>query len=467
MADAVEKADREAFYEKILKRGKQIHFIGVGGVGMISLFAFCRNFGFKVSGSDIKETPALRKLISDGERITIGHNRELVKNADIVVYTTAVGENDPELSEAKERGIPTLSRAEFLGILMKEYKTRIGVSGSHGKSTVTAMISHILSCSGKKPTTLCGAELEKNGAPYIFGEKEYLVYESCEYKDAFLNFCPTIGVFTNLEHDHIDYFPDLESIKLSFIKALNKPQISVINADDENLGSLLPYVFVKKVLVGEGERCDFKVTDIKCEKGKYSFKISHGGRETPKIQLKIIGKFSVFNASLAFALSSILGLVDREIIKGIESFSGIPRRTEYLGEISGKRIFYDYAHHPTEISETLRAVSESYGGGVSVIFKPHTFSRTEGFFSGFVKALSLSDRVYMLEIDPIREEKTSDISSEQLAKAIGEKAAVIKDSELLTSILKTPDLNVIIMGAGHIDLTEIKRTLSCEGKSSC
>ncbi len=441
------------------KNGAHIHFVGVGGVGMFSLFALTKHLGYSVSGSDIKPTPELLKLISEGERIYIGHRPENAKGADITVYTTAVAEDNPETLYSENNSILTVSRAEYLGTVMEAYRERIGVSGSHGKSTVTAMISHILLKYNKEPTVISGAPLERGGVPYRFGSSEYFVYESCEYKDAFLSFSPTVSVFTNLELDHVDYFHDIEAIKKSFAKAMEMPNLSVVNIDDENIASILPDISKPKVTVGECESADYRITDVHGDRGKYSFKISHGREVSLEIKLDIIGRFNVTNAALALVASEKIGVPVSDAAKALSLFCGIPRRLEYLGRIEGKKVFYDYAHHPTEITSSLMGVKEYTGERVSVIFRPHTYSRTAGFFKEFAEALSGADEVFLMEISAVREKRMEGVTSEKLIEYIGKKAKSVSAGEILSCILNSSSENVIIMGAADIDLEEVRGNL--------
>ncbi len=440
----------------ILKKASgRIHFIGVGGVGMVSLFSLCEHLGVEVSGSDIKENEYTAALKREGKRISVGCDGENVKGAAAVAYTSAVQQDNAELEYARAHGIPAFSRAELLGVLMQLYGTRIGVSGTHGKSTTVAMLAEIYKRAGRAPTVLCGAALA-SGMPYIITDSEELIYEACEYKDAFLCFSPTAAVFTNLEHDHVDYFKDIHALKDSFLAAMNIPNYAVVNCDDERLCSLLPEIQKPTVTYGEGARAEYRIVDVRSENGFYSFKILHGGRYSPEISLSVAGKFNVMNAAGALALAASEGIDISVCADALSSYKGISRRLEYLGKVRGTAVYYDYAHHPTEIRKTVSAVREIHKAGIGVIFRPHTYSRTEGLLSDFISSLSEADRVWLLDISAIREPHSSSISSEALADFIGEQAACIKAHEV-ADIVKNSDMGtVIIMGAADIDIRELK-----------
>ncbi len=432
-----------------------IHFIGVGGVGMVSLFALCEHLGFAVSGSDIRQNEYTEYLISQGKHVTIGNSAENVKGADIVVYTLALSPSDPELSYAVENNIPVLSRPELLGVLMMLYKKRIGVSGTHGKSTSTAMLASIYKTAGRQPTVLCGASID-HGMPYVINGGEELIYEACEYKDAFMKFSPTDALLTNLELDHVDYFKDAEALERSFAAAMRYADTCVLNSDDSRLVSLVHMLTGRVITYGEGSEADFRITDIDSQNGYYSFKISHGGTLSNRIKLFVPGRFNVYNAAGAFALAFSDGVSSEDCEKGLSCYHGIGRRLELLGKLDGIYVYYDYAHHPTEIEASIKAVIEIHGVDVGVIFRPHTYSRTAGLFDGFVRSLSIAERVFLLDISAVREVYTDAVSSQLLAESIGNKAQCIEGSSLTETVKNSGMRAMIIMGAADIDINDIK-----------
>lgn len=451
---------RKEKIREILKiRNTHVRFLGIGGVGMYSLVRLTYDLGYRVSGSDRKENNLARDLVSRGIMVDFCEVDLSVYDHSILVYTLAVSDEDSELVYARKKGILTVSRAEYLGALMELFEFKIGVSGSHGKSTSCAMISSAFLSAGHPPTVMCGAGLSSFGLPYLRGDSCNLIYEACEYKDSFLNFTPNISLFTNLELDHTDYFDSLDSIKDSFLKAINLAECSVINVDDENLFSLIPSAKKKVVTFGIRKKADFTAKNIKNEHGRFAFEIYKDSEKEGFLSLSVIGKFNVYNALGAYAASRMAGLFPQEIIKALSSFSGIERRFQEIGRYNGARVYYDYAHHPTEISATLSAARDITEGRVIVVFRPHTYSRTESLFSDFVEALSLADKVYICDIDPVRECERIDLSSHSLIDAIGKGCEYI-DSKTVNKIEASSTDTLIIMGAA--DMSEILKNIKLD-----
>lgn len=429
-------------------------------MGMYSLAALTRNMGFSVSGSDRERNPLTDALLGEEIEISIGHSKDALVSADALVYTLALSEDNVELAYAKEQGIPIYSRAEYLGALMQDYDHPIGVSGTHGKSTVTAMLDRIFVTAGRNPTTVLGARLPDTASPLRLGDRSYFIYEACEYKDAFLCFLPETSVFTNLEYDHVDYFNDIDSLKASFLKAMNKPSLSVVNIEDENLRSLLPSVKTRTVTYGFSEKADYRAENITEREGYYSFSVYHKKERKFDVSLSVLGSFNILNALGAISTACEYGIDSSVIVRAISSFSGVERRIERIGEYNGLPIYYDYAHHPTEISCTVKALREATQGRVTVIFKPHTYSRTEGLFDGFVTSLSLADRVILLDISAIRERNESGITSLSLAEKIGGKAVYTDEEAVIEKIKDITDGVIVIMGAANMD--KIRKILLSE-----
>lgn len=442
---------RSRIKEAFKNKSARVHFVGVGGVGMYSLFKLTEMRGVSVSGSDREMSPLTERLLSQGKRVSIGHRRENAVSASLIVYTLAVSNDNPELIYAKENSIPTVSRAEYLGALMEEYKERIGVSGTHGKSTTTAMIDAIFHAAEKEPTTVLGATVPGSEEPLRVGSADYFIYEACEYKDSFLKFSPTASVFTNLELDHVDYFKDIDSMSDSFLRAMDSSPLSVVNYDDENLRSLIGRTKSRCVSYGTGEGADYHVCITGMEGGFYRFKIRHEGYDKVEIFLKVPGRFNVMNAVAAAVLCLEYGISKECIESSLSSFCGVGRRLEQVGQYLGAQIYYDYAHHPTEIECSIRAVRELHPGRLAVIFKPHTYSRTAAFIDNFASSLSLADRVFVCEVSGVREDNTLGISAELLVSKIGNRAKYISDEEGVSNILGDGFNSIIIMGAANLD----------------
>lgn len=433
------------------KPGSRIHFIGVGGISMYSLASLCAMRALRVSGSDVEEserTAALRRL---GVEVKIGHTVANSIDKDLVVYTHAISESNPELLGALRLGIPTVSRAHLLGAIMTEYKNRIGVSGSHGKSTTLAMLDSIFSLAGRNPTVLSGAALESH-EPFRIGGNDTMIYEGCEYKDSFLSFLPTVFMALNLEHDHPDYFPTLADVKASFEKAIDRAPLSIINADDTELSSIARRLGTKKIItVGQRERADYRYRIVTFAKDGYVFEIYKDGITLGEFSLSVIGVFNVASAAMAVVAAIESGISPETASLAISSFRGIERRMQRVGSRLGREVYYDYAHHPTEIRETINALKMHTGDTLTVIFKPHTYSRTKALWKDFCSALSLADSVILTDIYPAREEKIEGVSSERLAKDVGVRAIYASDSEVVSVLDKSTHGAIVIMGAGNLD----------------
>ncbi len=442
--------------DAISKSGASVHFVGVGGVSMYSLFNFTRLMGISVSGSDKGASPRTDKLINEGLKVKIPKNLESASEASLLVYSLAVSESDEEIRIAEERGIPTVSRAEYLAFISEEYKMKVSDSDSHGKSSAVAMITKILKDARLSPSALSGAALSESCEPYIFASKDYLVFEACEYKDSFLKFSPDTAVFLNLELDHTDYFKSFDDIGRSFLSAMKKSGLCIVNKDDGRLYELAELSQSRVISYGIENDADFRAVNLKSRLGRYSFSVVRGGEFLAEIELSVLGKFSVYNALAAFAVAFTLGVDVGIIAASLSAFRGIERRLELIAEKkNGAPVIYDYAHHPSEIKAGILALREFYHGKITVVFKPHTYTRTRDLFDGFAIALGLADKVYLSEIEGIREAEIEGVSSEKLARAIGESAKSLDDGAIINEINSSEDA-VIIMGAANLDEIKLK-----------
>ena len=431
----------------ISRDGARVHFSGVGGASMSSLFCLSHYFGISVSGSDKRDSALLSSLISRGADIVIGEREKLPDGVCLLVYSLAIGEDDRELMLAARQEIPTVSRAEYMGALLECYRERIAVSGSHGKSTVTAMIYSILREGGKNPTALSGASLGIGEGNFAVGGLQSVVYEACEYKDSFLLMPADIGVFLNLELDHVDYFKNFGEICDSFSKAIIKCGRAVINTDDRalrNLADLRP----DSIKVGSVGDEDYTFRVIKNEPRKLSFSLRARGGEPIEFTLPLMGEFNVKNAAVAAAVGLELGILPSVIVRALASFHGIGGRLENIGSLWGAPVYRDYAHHPTEILAGIRAVRSAVGGKVAVVFVPHTYSRTRAFLSELAEALRTADLAVVTEITAARE-SDSTVSGADLAEAAGAKFAPSSDEVI--PLLCEGYSAYMIMGAGDCD----------------
>ncbi len=457
----MEKNEKQISFGKLLKLslapGAKIHFIGIGGASMSSLAAIALASGVRISGSDTEDNETIGRLRSLGAEIKKGHSSSNVKGASLVVYSHAISEDNPERLEAVAREIPTVSRAEYMGALMIRYKNRIGVSGTHGKSTTVAMLDAIFSHALAEPTVLSGSELP-SGQNFKIGSEDLLIYEACEYKDSFLSFSPTIALALNLDLDHTDYFHDIRALRRSFTKALGKAtKFALINSDSENLVPVIRRMGQKTLTFGQNERADYRYRITSFHDCGFEFVIERRATRIAELKINIPGVFNVTNAAAAAIIAIEYG-IDIEIIKeALSDFSGIKRRLEYIGDRGGRPVYYDYAHHPAEIRASLNALKILTGEDITVIFKPHTYTRTKSLWEDFCRSLSMAERVILTDIYPAREKEIPGISSSRLAYDIGSKAVCIPDSEVCAEVDKISNGAIVIMGAG--DMSEIKREL--------
>lgn len=400
-----------------------IHFIGIGGISMSGLAEILLKEGFTVSGSDSKESPLTKKLESAGARIIYGQKAEnITPDIDCVVYTAAISKTNPELIEAVAKKIPMLTRAELLGQLMKNYSTPIAVSGTHGKTTTTSMISHILLEGNLDPTISVGGILKAIGGNIRVGNSETFITEACEYTNSFLHFFPKISVILNIEADHLDFFKDLEDIRHSFRQfagLLPEDGTLVINGEIADYEEIYQGLSCNVVTYGPGSGLDYSAVNVSYdEKGHVSFDLLKYGRDAGRIALSVTGNHNVSNALSAIAVAELLDIPMDIIRKGLLSFTGTDRRFEYKGEFGGVTVIDDYAHHPTEIEATLKAARHYPHAKVWCVFQPHTYTRTKAFFHEFAEALSHADHLVLADIYAARETDTLGISSADLAQEV-------------------------------------------------
>ncbi len=440
---------------------KKVHFIGIGGISMSGIAEIVKSLGGIVSGSDIQESQITEKLIQDGMNIKIGHHPEMIKDADIIIYTAAIHEDDPEMLETKKLNKENYERAEFLGIISKQYENSLCISGTHGKSTTTGIVSMCFLEANLNPTIQIGAMLSQiNGNTYI-GGKKYLIMEACEYVDSFLHFHPTSIIITNIDNDHLDYFKNLDNIKTSFNKYVNLlPQngILVKNNDDVNSNNVENGFNGLVITYGIKNNAQYMAKNIKVnDLGHYSFDIYYQDKMLTNISLNINGEHNIYNALAAFALCHNY-IDDIEVIKnGLEKYRGVGRRFEYLGLCNGAYVYDDYAHHPTEIKTTLESVKKIKHNQDYCIFQSHTYSRTKEHLEAFADVLSNFDNVIIAPIYPAREINTFNISEDMLVAKIKEKNPNViyldsfdKITNYIKNTIQEKDL-VITVGAGPIN----------------
>lgn len=456
---------------KGLENIKRIHMIGIGGVSMSGIAIILQKAGYEVTGSDKNEGDMIETLIKSGIPVFIGSNAELVKDADVVVYTSAINQHDPEFVRAKALNKPLYERAKFLGLLLNSYKISICISGTHGKTTTTSMLSSIFVDAGLDPNIQVGAKFKKlDNLNYRIGASNYFILEACEYVDSFLNFPHNTAVVLNIDEDHLDYFSGIDEIKESFKKfilMLPKNGILVINKDDINCRDVVNEL--KEELIKNGIKIyTFSIGDptatiyaknISCNiKGFYSFEVYNAKiNNTYKFYLTVPGIHNVYDALAAITTSFAHGVSFENMQKSLNEFSGAKRRFEFKKEIDKDILVYDdYAHHPTEIKSTLSAAKQKEHKRIIAVFQPHTFTRTKELLDDFATAFTDADIAIISDIYAAREKDDGTISSKDLVnKLVYNNVNAIylpKFDEIikyLREIMKPGDI-ILTIGAGNI-----------------
>ncbi|MDB8794375.1 UDP-N-acetylmuramate--L-alanine ligase [Romboutsia sp. 1001216sp1] len=439
----------------------KIHFIGIGGISMSALAEICLNKGYKVSGSDSNESYLLDKLRSQGANIFIGHEKEhLTDDVDMVVYTAAVHDDNAELIAAREKNKLVVNRATFLGQIMREYKNSIAISGTHGKTSTTSMLSTIFQYADLDPTILVGGNLSSIGGNVKIGNSDHFITEACEYVDSFLNFNPKISTVLNIEEDHLDYFSGLDEIKASFNKfgkLLPKDGYFIINGDDENTNDILHDVKATVIKYGTNLDNDALIKNISFnEKGHGIFEIELNGKNLGVFELSVPGLHNIYNATAAILVAYVSNIELELIRENIKSYSGVGRRFEVKGKYNDALIIDDYAHHPTELKATLSAAKKMKKSKLWCIFQPHTYTRTKSLLNEFAEAFYSADKVIITDIYAARENDPGDIHSKDLVEKLYQNhvdVAYISKFEDIVDYLRdnvsSNDL-VITAGAGPI-----------------
>ena len=445
-----------------LEKYRKIHMIGIGGVSMSGIAEILNHWGFSVTGSDASQSEYTNDLIAHGIPVKIGHDLENVSRADLVVYTAAINQEDPELVQARKLYIPTIERTDFLGILTKVFNDTICISGTHGKTTTTSMISSCFLEGKLDPTIQVGAFLKQINGNYRLGNSEYFIIEACEYVESFLKFYPKTEVILNIDNDHLDYFKDLEHIILAFqkyVKLLPANGLLVINSDDPNCVKLSKCTEAKTVTFGiNNQKANFVARNINFNKNGFpTFDVYYNDTFYKTISLSVTGMHNVLNALACIGVCHMYGLNKEQIKNGLLKFTGAHRRFEYVGDFGNHvSVYDDYGHHPTEIRATASAMKNKSYNKSWVIFQPHTYSRTKNLLSDFAKALTLFDNIIVTDIYAAREVNTYNISSKDLVDEIqklGRKAYYIQNFDEIVSFVKSHALNndlVLTLGAGTI-----------------
>ena len=444
-----------------------VYFVGIGGISMSGLAEILADAGFRVSGSDRSRSTLTDTLEQRGIRVFYGQRQEnITDDIDCVVFTSAIHKDNPEYVATMEKGIPFLSRAQLLGQLMRNYKTPIAISGTHGKTTTTSMVSEILLRAGTDPTLSIGGMLKTIGGNIRVGKSDYFVTEACEYTNSFLSFFPKIGIILNIEADHLDFFKDLDDIRHSFhefARLLPADGCLIINGDIPNYSEITKGLSCKVITfslsekTSEGTLADYYPEQITHDTfGHPSFLLNHGGEPARSFSLQVPGIHNVSNAIAAIALADLLSIDSTVTAEALHSFTGTDRRFEYKGTVGGVTIIDDYAHHPTEITATLSAAKDYPHKTLWCVFQPHTYSRTKALMKDFAKALSLADRIVLADIYAARETDKLGISSKTLQheiQALGKECEYFPTFDEIENFLLENCINgdlLITMGAGDV-----------------
>ncbi len=443
--------------KEYISNKKPIHIIGIGGVSMSALAELLLSFGVPITGSDRSHSKVAERLERLGAKITYAHLPQNVENTALVVRTAAVHDDNPEIIRAREKNIPVMERAEAWGNLMTDYENVICMSGTHGKTTTTSMMTLIAMQAGADPTVMVGSHLPAIDGTLRIGSKGCFVAESCEYCNSFLNFAPTIAVVLNIEADHLDFFKDLDDIIHSFrMFALRTPQngLVIVNGDDQNAMKAVEGIDRRVMTFGLNKNCDVYAENITTKNGYYAFDIIIDGEKYTNVTLSVPGKHNMLNALAAVAAAYELKMDSDKVAKGLEMFTGSSRRFQKLGTMEcGAVVVDDYAHHPSEMRATLETARAMNFNRIICAFQPHTYTRTKALFNEFVDALRLCDKAILAPIYAAREQNTIGIYSSDIAKEVS--GAVSLDSfeeieKYLRENAKNGDL-IITMGAGNIN----------------
>ena len=441
--------DRILALEKYIQPGKRVHLVGIGGVSMRPLGLVLQGMGLIVSGSDMNASVSTDELIAHGIRVDIGHRAENVIGADCVIRTAAVHNDNPEIAGARAAGIPVFERAQAWGIIMKAYQNAICISGTHGKTTTTSMVAHILMAAQKDPTVMIGGYLPLLHAGHRVGQGDTILLESCEYCDSFLNFFPSLAVILNIEADHLDYFKDLYDVEKSFRKFAELSTNGILaNGDDRNTVDTLQGLEYVSFGFGEGNRVhasnvsnDWRRFDVICDGEKYCH-----------FELPVHGQHNAINALAAAGVAWMMGIPGEAAAEGLATFHGAGRRMEYKGQFNGADIYDDYAHHPGELAATINAVKTMGYNRIIFAFQPHTYTRTHALFDDFVEQLQKPDVLVLAEIYAARERNTIGISSRDLLDKVGTGyycATLPEVTEKLKELAQPGDV-ILTVGAGDI-----------------
>jgi UDP-N-acetylmuramate--alanine ligase len=437
-----------------------IHFVGIGGIGMSGIAELLLNLGYNVSGSDLKSSDITERLQLLGARITVGHDAAQVDGADVVVTSSAVDEQNPEVQAARLAGIPLIPRAEMLAELMR-LKYSVAVAGAHGKTTTTSIVAAVLAQGGLDPTVVIGGKLKSIGSNALLGQGDFIVAEADESDGSFLRMSPTIAVVTNIDREHLDYYRDLDDIKtafLSFVHRIPFYGLSVLCLDNEPVQDLIPMIEKRFTTYGMTSQADLRAQNVVFDGMRSRFTLQHHDRQLGEIRLNLPGVHNIYNAMASVAVGLELEIPFDTIKAALETLQGVQRRLEIKGRVNDILVVDDYGHHPTEIKTTLQAAAEAWPERRKVVvFQPHRYTRTQALFDEFTRSFYQSDILVVLPIYSAGEAVIDQVNSRSMGEAIrahGHKEVICSESlpaaeSQLTEILQPGDL-LLTLGAGDV-----------------
>ena len=457
--DAVDKVKNGHQRDLMRRKVKNIHFVGIGGIGMSGIAEVLLNLGYTISGSDLSQSDITQRLAVLGARIFAGHDASHLGDADVAVTSTAVKSNNPEVLEAQRRGIPVIPRAEMLAELLK-MKFSIAVSGSHGKTTTTSMVSTVLAHGGLDPTMVIGGKLASIGSNAKMGDGEVIVAEADESDGSFLKLSPSLAVITNIDREHLDYYRDIEEIKEAFLQFANIVPFygsTILCFDDENVKTILPQIKRKTITYGLTSSADYRAIDIKFAGSSSTFSLVYKGTPCGDVTLNVPGRFNVYNALATIAVAREFDMEYPAICEGLKRFVGVHRRLEVKGKSRGITVVDDYGHHPTEIRETLAAAKHVWKDRIIVVFQPHRYTRTKALFEEFLTAFPNADTLIVTDIYAASEDPIEGVNALSLCEGIrrcgNHDVTYLSDFDdivkHLLSIAKPTDV-IITQGAGNV-----------------
>lgn len=446
---------------KSFGKAKHIHFVGIGGIGMSGIAELLLNLGYEVSGSDIKDSAVTKRLTGLGGKISLGHRAEHVENADVVVYSSAVKQDNPEIVEAKDKAIPVIPRAEMLAELMR-LKYGVSIAGAHGKTTTTTMVASILNAGNLDPTVVIGGRLDIwGGSNAKLGQGDILVAESDESDGSFLVLSPTIAVVTNIDQEHMDHYGDMDAIRDTFVNFINKIPfygLAILCLDNKEIQGIIPRLRKRCFTYGMTSQADLRARDIERGELAVSFEVLHHNESLGRVVVGIPGNHNVLNALAAISVGLELEMDVEDIKRGLRNLGGLARRFHIKGDRQGILVMDDYGHHPTEIAATLETARECWPERrLIAVFQPHRYSRTKFLYERFVTSFNDADILVVAPLYPAGESPIEGVDSEWLYRGIkehGHKEVVLCDSqeqilETLVRITEPGDV-VLTLGAGNI-----------------